>query len=226
MRTAAGTTKAKKAHLQEAAHEYPLPGKTSAASAGASEWAVADAANPALDAVATILTGQFQSAFATAAKLGLPPRKILQWVSAAALPFVEAELQDAYATPAEGLQTLLTAEGGCVDVARARFLFNPLKGVSRQTISEKIRDRELIAYRTGGDRWFLPVWQFRPEGGLLKGLPEVLTRIHERMPQAGELFPFTFFLQADPVIGGRTPLEALKAGELESVLEAIDGFAG
>jgi hypothetical protein len=60
----------------------------------------------------------------------------------------------------------------------------------------------------------------------LKGLPEVLKRIREVLPHADELFPFTFFLQPDPVTGGRTPLGALRAGDVDAVLTAIDGYLG
>ena len=46
------------------------------------------------------------------------------------------------------------------------------------------------------------------------------------LPPTDSLFPFTFFLQGDPVTGGRTPLEALRAGDLAAVLTAVDGFRG
>jgi hypothetical protein len=162
----------------------------------------------------------------TAMKLGLPGRRFLEMISADARPFIEEELRQGYATPEEGLAPLLTAEGGCVDVAEARMLFHKPKGVSRQAMSEKIRAREIIAHRTGADRWVLPVWQFRPEGGLLKGLPEVLKKIRETLPHVDELFSFTFFLQPDPVTGGRTPLEALRAGDVAAALTAVEGYLG
>ena len=181
---------------------------------------------PAAEAATFVLRQQVLSWFETAKKIGVPGRVFLELVSATARPFIEEDLREGYATPEEGLARLLTAEGGCVDAAKARNLFHKPHGISRQALSERIRAGELIAYRTGGDRWVLPVWQFRPEGGLLAGLPEVLQKIREKVPQSSHLFPFTFFLQADPVCGGRTPLETLRTGEVDTVLRAVDGFAG
>jgi hypothetical protein len=181
--------------------------------------------DPAGAAVADALLEQVRTAFQSALKAGVPTRVFLDMVSADARPqIVEEPLRDGYATAEEGLSVLLSAEGGCVDAAGARVRFRPPTGVSRQTISEKIRAGELIAYRTGGGTWALPVWQFRPQGGLLPGLPEVLAKIHDKLAHFGELFPFTFFLQSDPVTGGRTPLDALRAGESTAVLTALDSF--
>lgn len=136
-------------------------------------------------------------------------------------PFVEESIREGYATPLEGLADLLELEGGCVDVAHARYLFRKPHPVTRQTISDRIGRGELIAYKTGSGQFMLPRWQFRPQGGLLEGLSDVLKAIRETIPGAGDLTPFAFFLQEDPVTGGRTPLEALKAGDVKQVLDAV-----
>lgn len=173
-----------------------------------------------------ILTEQVRTAFVNAHKLGYSGIDFLKVVSAEARPYIEEEWRAGYATPEVGLSNLLSAEGGCVDVAQAAKLYAKPNGVRRQTIWDKINKGELIAYQTGTDRWLLPVWQFRPEGGVLKGLPAVLKSIREKLPQASPLFPFTFFLQPDPVTGGLTPLAALRAGDETSVLRAVAGFQG
>lgn len=149
---------------------------------------------------------------------------MVELVSAEGRPFIEETVREGYATPEEGLMRLLKAEGGCVDSNEARILFRPPDGVSRQTISEKIRHGDLIAYKTGGGTFQLPRWQFRPEGGLIAGMPEVLKKIRQSMPQSSALFPFTIFLQADPVTDGQTPLDALRAGDVNQVLVAVDGY--
>jgi hypothetical protein len=172
--------------------------------------------------IATALRQQVQSAFSTAVGAGIPAREFLEFVSSDARPYLEEPIREGYATPEQGLAAMLDEEGGCVDLATACKLFRKPGGVSRQTLSEKIRARELIAYRSGGDRWIVPQWQFRPQGGLLKGLPEVLKRMRELLPEHDELFPFTFLLQADPLLEGKTPLESLKAGETEKVIEALE----
>lgn len=179
-------------------------------------------ANPeVVTKVANALRQQVHAAFASAVDAGIPARAFLEAVSSEARPYLEEAVREGYATPEEGLVALLEAEGGCVDLATACKLFRRPDGVSRQTLSEKIRARELVAYRSGGDRWLLPKWQFRPQGGLLKGLPDVLKGLCEIHPEPDELFPFTFFLQADPLLDGKTPLEALKTGEIEKVIDAL-----
>jgi len=120
-------------------------------------------------------------------------------------------------SPGRGLAYLLSAEGGCVGVTQARALV--------RNIRKKIRTGEIIACRTKAG-WRVPVWQFRPKGGLLKGLPEVLAKIRAVLPHTDGLFPFAFFLQPNPVTGGRKPLEALREGDLKIVLTAVDGFRG
>ena len=175
-------------------------------------------------ALLMVIRRQAQSLFETARDVGLTGREIVELVSAEGRPFVEENVREGYATPEEGLIQLLKAEGGCVDSNEARILFRPPAGVSRQTISEKIRLGELIAYKTGGGTFQLPRWQFRPEGGLIEGMPQVLEKIRGTLPNSSSLFAFTFFLQADPVTEGRTPLEALRKGKLQQVLDAVGGY--
>jgi hypothetical protein len=141
-------------------------------------------------------------------------------------PFIEADAQAGYASPAEGLAALLNAEGVCVDVAKACEYYRKPKPVSRQAINEAIRRGELLAYRTGADQYMLPTWQFRPEGGVIEGFPEALQKVRETIPGADQLTPFAFFHHADPVTGGRTPLEALRAGDREQVFAAIEARRG
>jgi hypothetical protein len=127
------------------------------------------------------------------------------------------------ATAKEGRRTLLNAEGGCVGIREARGLFRKQVPVSRQVLTAQIRKGSVIAYRLGNNRYAIPVWQFRPEGGFLDGLPAVLRALRRRVPGFGQLSPFTFFLQADPVTDGRTPLATLRSGEIGKVLDAVDG---
>lgn len=91
-----------------------------------------------------------------------------------------------------------------------------LLGVSRQTVYERARKGTLLAVEEGGARRFL-AWQFDPEGpgGVVAGMPDVLRAL-----------PVSAFARAlwltrpSPTFEGRTPLETLKAGERERVLEA------
>ncbi len=185
---------------------------------------VADDTAGVVSGVATALREQVQAAFTSAERHGISVVAFMAMVNADARPMIEdSAIRDGYATAEEGLAMLLNAEGGCVDLVTAGKLFKRPGGVARQTLWEKIKNGELIAYQTASGRWMLPKWQFRPQGGLLKGLPEVLAKIRETMPETGELFPFTFFLQPNPVTDDKTPLETLRCGEVAAVLTAVEG---
>ena len=131
------------------------------------------------------------------------------------------ERSDGRATPEEGCRVLLDAEGGCVSVNEACRLFRKPRPVTRRTLTAAIRKGAVIGYRTGGDHYAVPVWQFRREGGILKGLPVILHALRAKVPGCGQISPFTFFLQADPLTDGRSPLAALRDGETLKVLDAV-----
>jgi hypothetical protein len=130
-----------------------------------------------------------------------------------------------HATADEGLAALLESHGGCVEVGQARMLFRKPGGVTRQALALQIRNGNVLAYRSGGGDYLVPVWQFRPEGGIWEGLPEVLRAIREKLDDTNPLTAFAFLLQAHPHTGGRAPLEALRAGRLAEVLAAVEADA-
>ncbi len=138
------------------------------------------------------------------------------------LPFL---VSSGHATPDEGLAALLAAGGGCVEVEKARHLFRKPHGVTRQALAQQIRNGHVLAYRSGGGDYLVPVWQFRPEGGVWEGLPEVMAAIREKLDGSNPLTVFAFLLQAHPLTGGRPPLEALRGGRLEEVLAAVEADA-
>jgi hypothetical protein len=129
------------------------------------------------------------------------------------------------ATAEEGLASLVEAEGGCVSVTKAFELLRKPDPVTGQALNEQIRAGEIVAYKTGGGEYLVPVWQFQPEGGLLPGMRLVLQKIRE-IPGADPLSPFAFFLQAHPLTGGKRPIDALRSGQIENVLEAVAANTG
>ncbi len=130
-----------------------------------------------------------------------------------------------FATPEEGSAFLLTAEGGCVSLVDGCRLIRKPEPVLPNVLREQILEGKIIACRRDEGEYMVPVWQFLPEGGVLPGLDEVLEAI-KKIPGSGSLSPFTFFLQSDPLTGGRPPLEALRAGKVDQVLNAVDARAG
>jgi hypothetical protein len=124
-----------------------------------------------------------------------------------------------YATLGEGLKALLTMEGGCITIAEARKRFQ------RPRIASQIKKGEVLAFRSADGRVHVPVWQFTPDGLALDGMPAV-TRAARKAP-GKDLAVFCFLLQPSPMLGLRTPLEALRGGETRQVLAAaIDHARG
>jgi hypothetical protein len=116
----------------------------------------------------------------------------------------------------------MNSNGGCVSTEEACELFAAAFPDGIQDLHSQFQRGEIIAYKTAKGRYLIPKWQFAPDGRLIHGLPEVLKAIRKRIPGSGQLSPFTFFLQADPVTGGQTPLDTLRNGNLRAVLDAVD----
>ncbi len=167
-----------------------------------------------------MIKGQLRSLLTQAADLGVPASALAELTGDAIRQQLDQSVRAGYATPEEGLAFLLNEEGGCADVAEATGLFRKPKRVSPQAITRQIRHGNLIAISTGGGRYRIPRWQFRPEGGVWPGLVETLAVLQISVPGFSPLSPFAFFLQAHPLTGGRTPLEAIRQGDQAAVLFA------
>jgi hypothetical protein len=92
-------------------------------------------------------------------------------------------------------------------------------GITRQAVEKRRRAGKLIALTMGRHGYRYPVWQLT-KSGVLPGLDKVLAVLasHDEWMQTA------FFVSANPRLGGRTPIERLKAGELESVLDAAETY--
>jgi hypothetical protein len=86
--------------------------------------------------------------------------------------------------------------------------------VSRQTPHDRVRAKGLLAIEDTGGLKF-PLWQFDAEGpgGVVQGLPEVLGAL-----KVGELAKARWLERPNPVLENRSPIDALKAGEVERVV--------
>jgi hypothetical protein len=100
-----------------------------------------------------------------------------------------------------------------------------LLGVSRQTPHDRVEKGSLVAVLDHGTLRF-PIWQFDSEGpdGVMEGLPQVL-----RALQISPLAKISWLTTPNNVLGidtkdsGVTPLEALKAGQNQRVVELARG---
>ena len=86
-----------------------------------------------------------------------------------------------------------------------------LLGTSRQAPHERLKSGGLIAVLDGGV-WRFPAWQFDPEGPdrVVRGLPRVA-----RAFEGSDLARINWFVRTNPHLEGRTPLEALKQGDIK-----------
>jgi hypothetical protein len=126
---------------------------------------------------------------------------------------IGSDIIPGYATPGEGLKELLTVEGGCVTIAEARKRFQ------RPWVASQIKKGEVLAFRDRDGRVQVPVWQFTPDGeDLIDGMAVVI-RAARKAP-GKNLSVFCFMLQPSPMLGLRTPLEALRNGETRQVIAA------
>lgn len=151
---------------------------------------------------------------------GFSPKAIATVAGEEIRMVIEDPAAAAYATPEEGLALLLNEEGGCVDVETAAGLYRKPDPVKPAAITQKIRNRDMVAYRTAASQYRVPRWQFRREGGLLPGLSEVLHTLRAADKSYSHLTPFAFFLQPHPLTGEHTPLELLRSGDVDTVLRA------
>ncbi len=94
-------------------------------------------------------------------------------------------------------------------------------GTARQTPPHRARAGRLLAAREGGVLRF-PAWQFDVQSptGVIPGLPEVV----HALGALPALVKIAWFVTPKALLG-RTPLEALQAGERDEVLLAARTFA-
>ena len=94
-------------------------------------------------------------------------------------------------------------------------------GLSRATVDNRRQEGKLLALEFGAKRGFrFPQWQrdLVEERDTGANFEAVLTRLASVEPWSR----YRFFVQSSPELGGRTPVEALRAGEGEAVLRAAE----
>ncbi|MBL0406256.1 DNA-binding protein [Microvirga aerilata] len=125
-------------------------------------------------------------------------------------------LAPALARNVEHRQTLMSLAGGVLSAdAAGRIL-----GITRQAVDKRRRVGTLLAVREASD-WRYPACQFA-DGEVVPGLPDVVRGLSSASPWVA----LDFLLAPDTVLAGRTPLEALKAGDRDAVLRLVRGAQG
>lgn len=113
-------------------------------------------------------------------------------------------------------QTLLALAGGALSADETGRIL----GITRQAVDKRRRTGTLLAFKEGGD-WRYPACQFA-DGEVVAGIAEVVRGLNSASPWVA----LDFLLAPDTVLVGRTPLEALKAGDRDTVLRLIRGVQG
>jgi len=115
----------------------------------------------------------------------------------------------------ERQQSLVEKSGGVLKGEKAAELL----GISRQAVDKRRRQGRLIGLTQGRRGYAYPVWQF--EGGkTLANLEKVLDRLKDNDPW----MQLTFFLNANDRLNGSRPLDMLRSGKVEPVLEAAASY--
>ncbi|MGO4573309.1 helix-turn-helix domain-containing protein [Microvirga sp. 2TAF3] len=125
-------------------------------------------------------------------------------------------LAPALARNVEHRQTLLNRAGGALSADEA----GQILGITRQAIDKRRRAGTLLAVREGSD-WRYPVCQF-DNGEVVAGIPDVVRGFGAASPWVA----LDFLLAPDANLAGRTPLEALRAGDRDPVMRLVRGFQG
>jgi hypothetical protein len=133
--------------------------------------------------------------------------------------------------PAPSLEQALEAAHRRADDRKAAILKDPSMlsgeaagqrlGVSRETINSRAQQGRLLALEFGKRGRRYPDWQFqdRIAGPPLEGVLAALAAL-DPWEQ------YRFFTQPQPALGGRTPVDALRAGEAEAALQAAVSWTG
>jgi hypothetical protein len=111
---------------------------------------------------------------------------------------------------------LIESSGGCLSVSQVAGLL----GVSRQAVDKRRRNGRIIGLSVGRRANLFPSWQFE-EIGTLPHLQEVLDVLDQEQGDWGKV---AFFVRPKRGLGGRTPVEALRAGDLHDVLRVARNY--
>jgi hypothetical protein len=97
-----------------------------------------------------------------------------------------------------------------------------LGGITKQAVHDRVRRHRLLALRTGSGRLVYPTGQFDGQS-VLHGIGAALEVI---LPDDTESWAVASWLATpDSALSGSTPLESLKAGELDRVVDAARQLA-
>jgi hypothetical protein len=130
-------------------------------------------------------------------------------------------LANAMARGITARRKLMEAEGGSLSAEEAARQL----GISKTAILKRYHKGRIIAWREERQNAArFPVWQFK-DHKVLQGLEEVLQTLNagSRLDDFGRML---FFLSNRGFLGKKRPVDCLRAGEVNKVLQAARGYGG
>lgn len=112
----------------------------------------------------------------------------------------------------------IKAAGGAFTLDEVCQLLGP---VSRQVVERRVREGRLLAVPGPSNRRVYPALQFHTDGQVLAGLREVL----EALPTENPWTVLNFLVNPDAHLDYRKPIDLLKAGQSELVVQAAASLA-
>lgn len=110
-------------------------------------------------------------------------------------------------------QEELHEAGGAYDLEQVRTL---MRGVSRQAIDKRVQEGSLLAVPGPSNRRSYPTLQFNPDGTVVDGLKAV-TGV---LPTSNPWTILNFLAQPDDRLRGRKPIDVLREGKIDLVVES------
>ncbi len=107
----------------------------------------------------------------------------------------------------------LRASGGAYELEQVREL---LHGVSRQSIDKRVNEGSLLAVPGPGNKRYYPAVQFTDDGELVEGMKQM----QKALPTKSGFAILNFLVHPDERLGGGKPIDLLKAGKIDLVVEA------
>jgi hypothetical protein len=107
----------------------------------------------------------------------------------------------------------LKEAGGAYNLAEVRKV---MRGVSRQAVERRVREGSLLAVPGPNNRRSYPTLQFNADGSVVDGLRAVPDSLGTQNPWA----ILGFLINPQDALGGERPIDRLRAGALEPVLQA------
>ena len=109
------------------------------------------------------------------------------------------------------------AEGGAWSGAELQQKFD----LSAAVLHRRRKEHRIVYWRDAQHDYFYPRWQFTETGALLPGIQEILQKFRSQ----DEWRVMRYFLSARKQLGDRRPLDLVRAGELDTVLNHAQAHA-